>query len=117
MTSKLGTGVGTTIDGTGGFPSGERTSSSSEDQSSTIWDVAVLRMFASAREAAGTGTDVIDGATVGEVLEVASERYGQKFVDVLSTCRIWVNGDTADQSTAVTANDEIAVLPPVSGGM
>ncbi len=117
MTSKLGTGVGTTIDGTGGFPSGERTSSSSEDLSSTIWDVAVLRMFASAREAAGTGTDDIDGATVGEVLEVASERYGQRFVDVLATCRIWVNGDTADQLTAVTANDEIAILPPVSGGM
>ncbi|MEC7456879.1 MAG: MoaD/ThiS family protein, partial [Actinomycetota bacterium] len=83
----------------------------------TIYVVAVLRMFASAREAAGTGSDQLDGATVGEVLAAASRRYGQRFVDVLPTCRIWVNGDDADESTPVGDNDEIAVLPPVSGGM
>ena len=74
-------------------------------------------MFASAREAAGTGSDQFDGATVGEVLAAASGRYGQKFIEVLPTCRVWVNGDDADESTPVGDNDEIAVLPPVSGGM
>ena len=39
--------------------------------------------------AAGTGRDQLDGATVGEVLAAASRRYGQRFVDVLPTCRIW----------------------------
>lgn len=76
----------------------------------------MLRMFASAREAAGTGRDEIDGANVGEVLASAKDRYGPRFVDVLTTCRIWVNGDDAKDSTPVTATDEIAVLPPVSGG-
>ncbi len=75
-----------------------------------------MRLFASAREAAGTGSDEIDGATVGDVLHAAEARYGQRFSDVLTTCRVWVNGDDADPSTAVGPDDELAVLPPVSGG-
>jgi sulfur-carrier protein len=78
--------------------------------------MAVLRLFASAREAAGTGSAVVDGNTVGEVLDLAVERYGAAFANVLGTCRVWVNGDAADRSAAVTSTDEVAVLPPVSGG-
>ena len=48
--------------------------------------MAVLRLFAGARDAAGTGHDVVPGATVAEVLDAARTRYGA------------------------------AVLPPVSGG-
>ena len=109
--------MGTAFERTGGFSVGERTSSAALNLSSTMQSVAVLRMFASAREAAGTGRDEIDGANVGEVLAIAGDRYGRTFVDVLATCRIWVNGDDADDSTPVTTTDEIAVLPPVSGGM
>ncbi len=117
MTRRLGTGVGTTLDGTGGCGIGDGTPHPTRELSSTIWVVAVLRMFASAREAAGTGRDEIDGANVGEVLAIARDRYGPTFIDVLAICRIWVNGDDADESTPVNADDEIAVLPPVSGGM
>jgi sulfur-carrier protein len=78
--------------------------------------VARVRLFASAREAAGTGTDVIDGATVHDVLRSAEERYGEHFTAVLSTCRIWVNGDDVTPETEIGPNDELAVLPPVSGG-
>jgi molybdopterin converting factor small subunit len=78
--------------------------------------VAKVRLFASAREAAGTGSDVIDGATVAEVLRSAGERYGDHFTAVLETCRIWVNGDDAPPDTEIGPNDELAVLPPVSGG-
>ncbi len=78
--------------------------------------MAKVRLFASAREAAGTGTDVIDGATVAEILRSAESRYGDRFRDVLATCRIWVNGDDVPLDTAVGPNDELAVLPPVSGG-
>jgi sulfur-carrier protein len=73
-------------------------------------------MFASAREAAGTGSEVFEGATVGEVLDRAVERYGASFAAVLSTCRVWVNGSAAERSAVVVASDEVAVLPPVSGG-
>jgi len=79
--------------------------------------VAKVRLFASAREAAGTGTDVIDGATVGEVLVSAERRYGVHFADVLKTCKVWVNGDAVESDHQVGPDDELAVLPPVSGGM
>ncbi len=76
-----------------------------------------LRLFANAREAAGTDRDVIDGATVGAVLDEARKRYGTTFADLLATCKIWVNGEPAEMTTPVGADDEVAVLPPVSGGI
>ena len=76
----------------------------------------VLRLFASAREAAGTSRDVVDGATVDDVLAEARARYGDGFAAVLAGSRVWVNGEPAAGSDPVTANDEVAVLPPVSGG-
>lgn len=78
--------------------------------------MAVIRLFAAAREAAGTTRDELPGATVGEVLEAARARYGPGFVALLPTCRVWVNGEQADEGTPVAAGDEVAVLPPVSGG-
>ncbi|NND73972.1 MAG: MoaD/ThiS family protein [Ilumatobacter sp.] len=78
--------------------------------------MARLRLFASAREAAGTGTDALDGATVADVLDAAEHRYGPRFSEVLTTCRVWVNGDAVGLDTVVGPNDEVAVLPPVSGG-
>lgn len=78
--------------------------------------MAVLRLFASAREAAGTGRDRFGGATVADVLAAASTRYGTGFQQVLQDCRIWVNGEAASDDTAVRDDDEVAVLPPVSGG-
>ena len=83
----------------------------------TLAGVAVLRMFASAREAAGTGRDEVDGITVGDVLDQAVARYGAAFERVLGSCRIWVNGEAAGRDAPVRPADEVAVLPPVSGGM
>ena len=75
-----------------------------------------LRLFAQAREAAQTAVDDVPGATVAEVLDAAEGRYGAAFADVLGTCRVWVNGEPAGPDTTVVAADEVAVLPPVSGG-
>jgi molybdopterin converting factor small subunit len=78
--------------------------------------VASLRLFASAREAAGTGRDTIDGTTVDEVLAAAILRYGPAFAEVVASSRVWCNGEPATGDTCVGESDEIAVLPPVSGG-
>jgi molybdopterin converting factor small subunit len=78
--------------------------------------VVVLRLFASAREAAGTGRDEVPGATVAEVLDVARSRYGAAFAASLESCQVWCNGDPCEPSDSVTDEDEVAVLPPVSGG-
>jgi molybdopterin converting factor small subunit len=78
--------------------------------------MAVLRLFASAREAAGTERVVIDEPTVGAVLDSACARFGDSFGAVLARSRVWRNGDPADPSDPVGPDDEVAVLPPVSGG-
>ncbi len=78
--------------------------------------MAVLRLFAGAREAAGTGRDDVPGATVAAVLQGARERYGSPFVLVVEHCQIWRNGEPCEPTDAVADTDEVAVLPPVSGG-
>ncbi len=76
----------------------------------------VVRLFAQAREAAGTSSEVVAGDTVGAVLANAGERFGDGFVAVLGTCGVWVNGEPAGEDDSVGEDDEVAVLPPVSGG-
>jgi MoaD family protein len=76
----------------------------------------VLRLFAAAREAAGTGRAEMAARTVGDVLAEARHRYGETFGAVVAASRVWVNGEPAGLSTPLTGGDEVAVLPPVSGG-
>jgi molybdopterin converting factor small subunit len=78
--------------------------------------VVVLRLFAAAREAAGSGRDVLPGTTVGEVLGLARARYGEVFAEVLDRSQVWRNGEPCDPTDPVADGDEVAVLPPVSGG-
>ncbi|NNE13161.1 MAG: MoaD/ThiS family protein [Ilumatobacter sp.] len=78
--------------------------------------MAQVRLFAAARDAAGTGRVELPGATVGEVLDRARERYGESFAALLPTCKIWVNGEPAAPPDSIATTDELAVLPPVSGG-
>ncbi|HEX7095840.1 MAG TPA: MoaD/ThiS family protein [Acidimicrobiales bacterium] len=78
--------------------------------------MATLRLFASVRVAAGTGRVEIPGATVGEVVDAACERFGAEFAGLVQHCRIWLNGVGAALDDPVTDSDEVAILPPVSGG-
>ncbi len=75
-----------------------------------------LRLFAQARESAGTKSADVDGATVGEVLDEAVHRFGDPFAAVLAGSKVWLNGSPAERADAVSSGDEVAVLPPVSGG-
>jgi MoaD family protein len=80
-----------------------------------------LRLFATAREAAGRATDefaAADASDVGALLDHAVRRYGPEFAAVLETARVWVNGDEPPngRASALAAGDEVAVLPPISGG-
>ena len=81
--------------------------------------MARLRLFASIREAAGTGSTAFGGANVGEVLDAAVDAYGGPngtFAGLLATCNVWCNGEPAERDQPVTEADEVAILPPVSGG-
>lgn len=77
-----------------------------------------LRLFASAREAAGCASDTVEAASLGEALDLARARYGDGFTAVLAQARVWINGDEPSDgaATALADDDEVAVLPPVSGG-
>jgi molybdopterin synthase sulfur carrier subunit len=77
---------------------------------------AVLRLFAAARQAAGTGRAEVSGATVGDVLVWARAEFGPDFAAVLDASRVWCNGVPCEPGTLLADGDEVAVLPPVSGG-
>lgn len=78
--------------------------------------MATLRLFASLREAAGERSLSVPGDTVGEVVEAATDKFGEHFAALLPTCKIWVNGEPAEMDMRVADSDEVAILPPVSGG-
>jgi molybdopterin converting factor small subunit len=78
--------------------------------------MATLRLFASVRVAAGTSRATIDGDTVGDVVAAACARFGPDFSALVQTCRVWRNGEPALESDPVGPGDEVAILPPVSGG-
>lgn len=58
----------------------------------------------------------LPGSTVAEVLNAASDRFGAGFVEQLESCRIWRNGEPCCSDDPVFEQDELAVLPPISGG-
>ena len=60
----------------------------------------------------------MEAAPLGELLERASAIFGAEFTAVLASSRVWVNGEEpADgDATRLQDDDEVAVLPPVSGG-
>ncbi len=75
-----------------------------------------LRLFAGAREAAGTGSAQYDADSVRGVLDQALAAYGPEFGKILDASRVWLNGEAVEGDSPVAAGDEVAVLPPVSGG-
>lgn len=78
--------------------------------------VVTLRLFAQAREAAGVSQVELDASTVDEALNLAVDQFGNNFDAILRTSKIWLNGSPVDSSDELKAGDELAVLPPVSGG-
>ena len=80
--------------------------------------VTVL-FFASARLATGTPRttfETMPGTTIAELSEALVARYGKGLADVMASCALWVNCEPTEPGYALGAGDEVAVLPPVSGG-
>ena len=77
-----------------------------------------VKLFAQLRDTAGTGdvaVDIADGATVRDVWRtlVAAHSALSPFETSVSCA---VNATYARMQTQVQAGDEVAFLPPVSGG-
>jgi molybdopterin converting factor subunit 1 len=78
----------------------------------------IIRYFAIYREAAGESQvkmDVDEGATLGDVLDIVFKKHPklEKWADSI-VCS--VNKKYADGDKVLTDGDEVALLPPVSGG-
>ena len=50
------------------------------------------------------------------VIAAAEEKFGERFSKVVAVSSIWLNGDAVEPETSVNDDDEVAVIPPVSGG-
>ena len=75
-----------------------------------------LRLFAGAREIAGNGTITFEASTVQDLLVLAQDDLGEEFTQILSISRVWLNGEPVEGDSTISSGDEVAVLPPVSGG-
>ena len=75
-----------------------------------------LRLFAGAREIAGNGTITFEASTVQDLLVQAQDDLREEFTQILSISRVWLNGEPVEGDSTISSGDEVAVLPPVSGG-
>jgi molybdopterin synthase catalytic subunit len=78
-----------------------------------------VRLFAMLRERAGAGTlelELCDGATVADAMRALSEREPLGEMLERMPVRMAVNRDYASAETVLSAQDELALIPPVSGG-
>ena len=78
--------------------------------------MARVRLFAALRELAGTGEVEAAGRTVGELADAVAADQGERFAAIVAVSSFVVNGERAARSTVVAEDDEVAILPPVSGG-
>jgi molybdopterin converting factor subunit 1 len=77
-----------------------------------------VRLFARAKDLAGAdvvAVEVADGATVTD-LRAALGREQPRLVALLERSALAVNAEFAGPAQRLNGKDEIALLPPVSGG-
>jgi sulfur-carrier protein len=75
-------------------------------------------LFAAARELAGADflrLDLPAGATVADLRITISHDF-PTLAPLLARSAVAVNQDFAEDSRVLTASDEVAIIPPVSGG-
>ena len=75
-----------------------------------------VRLFAAHRELAGTSRLDASGHTVGEISDALAAEHGERFAQIAAVSSFVVNGDRASRDTVIADGDEVAILPPVSGG-
>jgi MoaD family protein len=78
--------------------------------------VVKVRFFAGLREVAGTSVLEMEAPDVGSLLDVLSGTYGPGFDRIMSVGTVVVDGETVGRDRALGPGDEVALLPPVSGG-
>jgi MoaD family protein len=75
-----------------------------------------VRLFAALRDLAGASRVEAEGDTVDEIVEALSARYGERFEKIARAGSVVVDGERASPGTPLEGSEEVALLPPVSGG-
>jgi molybdopterin synthase catalytic subunit len=75
-----------------------------------------IRLFAALRELAGANDVEAEGDTVGDLVDALGERFGGRFAQIARAGSVVVDGERASPETALRGGEEVALLPPVSGG-
>jgi MoaD family protein len=75
-----------------------------------------VRLFAALRDLAGASELDEDASTVGALIDRLSERFGADFARIATAGSVIVGDERADRAHALSPSDEVAILPPVSGG-
>ena len=79
--------------------------------------ILTVHLFAAAREAAGTDHVKVEVKNSATVAGLRTELLKfEKLTALIPRCSIAVNQEFADAGMTLSENDEIAVIPPVSGG-
>jgi MoaD family protein len=78
--------------------------------------VVRVKLFAALRELAGATNVEAEGDTAGEVVGALSERYGARFAAIARSGSIVVDGERVGPARRLAEGEEVALLPPVSGG-
>ena len=75
-------------------------------------------LFAALRELAGASRlDLqVDPPDVRALIDQLGATYGSRFVAIVSAGSVIVNGEPASLDRPLGPADEVALLPPVSGG-
>ena len=78
-----------------------------------------VRLFAVLREIADSSeVEVPDGdaPTVAAAVQAVCDRFGDRFTRVVERSTVVVDGEQSTLDTELTGGEEVAILPPVSGG-
>ena len=78
--------------------------------------MAIVSFYAASRAATGVESAVIDGATLGDVIELAIAQFPE-LGRIIQRCSFLVNEvATVDTTQIVGVEDSIDVLPQFAGG-
>jgi molybdopterin converting factor subunit 1 len=77
-----------------------------------------IKLFAAARQVTGRETvdvELTDSPAVAELRRRLAERFPE-LASLLSQSRFAVNGEYVSDRAGILSTDEVALIPPVSGG-
>jgi molybdopterin converting factor small subunit len=78
--------------------------------------VAAVKFFAQMRDLTGCRSAVMHSRTIDALIDEGGAIYGPGFISLAASCAVWVNGATVPHDWVFSDDDEVAFLPPMSGG-